>query len=96
MYPGAPDEQVRARCESAISEPIDELLELAGQIRTRPQVLGEFEPALDKLLYEDTEKREQATWYLERIMDVFGIESSDGMLNRWLYGFDPEDVSRNP
>ncbi len=27
--------------------------------------------------------------YIETIMDILGIESSDGLLNQWRYGFDP-------
>ena len=91
-YPGAPDERTRDRCESAINDLIDELLALGQGIETKSQVLDEFEQALFKLKREDTEEREQAGKYLERIMDVFGIESSDGMLNRWLYGFDPTNA----
>ena len=34
----------------------------------------------------DTEDREQLLRYLEEIMDILGIASSDGLLNRRLYG----------
>jgi hypothetical protein len=53
-------------------------------------VLSEFLEMLKAFEHEDTEEREQACTYCERVMNVLGIESSDGLLNTWLYGFDPE------
>lgn len=41
--------------------------------------MAEFEPV-------DTEDREQLLRYLEEIMDILGIASSDGLLARWMYG----------
>jgi hypothetical protein len=41
--------------------------------------MAEFEPI-------DTEDREQLLRYLEDIMDIVGIASSDGLLNKWMYG----------
>ena len=41
--------------------------------------LAEFEPI-------DTEDRERVCAYLKEIMSILGIDSSDGLLNRWLYG----------
>jgi hypothetical protein len=29
---------------------------------------------------------------MEALMDILGIESSDGLLNGWVYGFDPKDI----
>ena len=49
-------------------------------------VLGEFERTLALFEPIDTEDRERVCRYLEEIMDILGIESSDGVLNRWLYG----------
>ena len=94
-YPGAPSERTRSRCESAINELIDELLATGDKIETKSQVVDEFEQALFKLRSEDSEEKEQAGAYLERIMDVFGIDSSDGMINRWRYGFDPGEGSQD-
>ena len=34
----------------------------------------------------DTEDREQLVRYLQEIMDILGIASSDGLLSRWTYG----------
>jgi len=53
-------------------------------------VLSEFLEMLKAFEREDTEEREQACTYCERVMGILGIASSDGTLNTWLYGFDPE------
>lgn len=36
----------------------------------------------------DTEDREYICGYFEKIMDAIELESSGGVLNRWLYGFE--------
>jgi hypothetical protein len=38
----------------------------------------------------DTEDAEQVAANFERILDSVGLESSGGIINNWLYGFDPE------
>jgi hypothetical protein len=35
----------------------------------------------------DTEDRERVCAYFEELMDIVGLESSDGHLNNFLYGF---------
>lgn len=37
----------------------------------------------------ETEDAEQLAGNFERIMDCIGLESSNGILNTWMYGFDP-------
>jgi len=36
----------------------------------------------------DTEDRERVCSYFEELMDIVGLESSDGLLNDFMYGFD--------
>jgi len=36
----------------------------------------------------DSEEKDRALSYMEEIMDIYGIESSDGRLNKLRYGFD--------
>lgn len=40
-------------------------------------------------VYIDTEDKEIICAYFEKLMDVVELESSGGLLNKWLYGFDP-------
>ena len=49
-------------------------------------VMGQFQPALAAMQTEDTEAREHFGMSVERIMDVLGIESSDGILGFYLGG----------
>jgi hypothetical protein len=46
---------------------------------------------LDRFDSAESEEREEVCHYCERVMSLLGIERSDGLLNRWLYGFDPDD-----
>jgi len=39
--------------------------------------------------YLDTEDREMVASYIEELMDIVGLESSNGYLNTFMYGFDP-------
>lgn len=41
----------------------------------------------------DTEDRERICHYFEELMDIVGLESSDGLLNDFMYGFDPNKIS---
>lgn len=43
-------------------------------------------------LYLDTEDRERVCLYFEELMDIVGLESSNGQLNKFLYGFDPTEL----
>ena len=36
-----------------------------------------------------TEDRERLCNYVEELMDIVGLDSSDGLLNNFMYGFDP-------
>jgi Domain of unknown function (DUF4844) len=43
----------------------------------------------DVYLQLDTLDRERICSYVEELMDIVGLKSSDGKLNTFLYGFDP-------
>lgn len=65
------------------------LRRLMRELKTKPSkryVLWEFKRTLAQFNPVDTEDRERICRYMEEIMDILGIESSDGVLNRWLYG----------
>jgi hypothetical protein len=92
MYPGAATEMERLRLEQAINQLIDHLLATKVETLDKQAVLKEFKTFLDHLELFDSEDRDQMCRYLEKIMDIFNIESSDGLLNTWRYGFDPNKV----
>jgi len=89
FYTGIKDEAERQRCEAAINALIGKIEAGIGDHPTKQFVLGEFSVTLKALDPPvDTEDRERFCTYLEEIMDIVGLESSDGVLNTWLYGFD--------
>lgn len=48
----------------------------------------------DLYLELDTEDRERICHYFEELMDIVGLESSDGLLNDFMYGFNPNIISK--
>jgi hypothetical protein len=47
--------------------------------------LERFNPNYSEL---DTEDREKICGYFAELMNCVGLKSSDGIINKWLYGFD--------
>jgi hypothetical protein len=94
-YPGAPDESTRLQAQYAVDTMLNRLLARLKASPTKEFVLSEFQIMLDNFdsLEPDTLEREEACAYCERVMLLVGIERSDGLLNRWMYGFDPDEVS---
>lgn len=89
FYSGAPSESIRAECEARLNEMIERLL---GELEADPRkavALEEFGRTLPDFETYDSEERDRVCSYLEQIMDILNIDSSDGLLNSWRYGFDP-------
>ena len=90
LYPGAPTEEIRKSAELSVNKMLDRLRSGLSHSPQKSYVLSEFLEMLKAFEGEDTEERERACTYCEDVVDLLGIESSDGVLNTWLYGFDPE------
>jgi len=93
FYPGAPNETLRVEAEQTVNALLDRLVPVAPAPTDKKLVLREFRMTLDSFTQSDTEERERLCGYLEEIMDIVGIDSSDGLLNGWLYGFDPSAIA---
>ena len=91
-YPGAASEEIRYSLEDEINSLVDTFFTKLEDIPSKSYVLTEFRKLLGRCEEFDTEDREMVCEYLDRLLDIFGIESSDGLLNEWLYGFDPGNV----
>lgn len=52
-------------------------------------MLAQIKATLPELESDDSEDKEPALTYVEELMEICGVDSSDGLLNEWLYGFDP-------
>jgi Domain of unknown function (DUF4844) len=86
IYNGMRPESSRRLAEEQINRLIDRLREGLPSTPSKKFVLAEFATTLAEFGWPDTEDREQLLRYLEEIMDILGIASSDGLLNRWMYG----------
>ena len=97
FYPGIADEKMR---------PI--FTEKINQIATDFKTVAESEKPTDKNYQEkigiglsrfanvylelDTEDRERVCTYIEELMDIVELESSNGQLNKFMYGFHPNEM----
>jgi len=97
LYTGIADPALRATSANLINTMV---ADVATGIRKHPEkgfVLGKFRTTLAAIKRAgvfDTEDREAAAKYCEMIMDAVGLESSDGLLNNWVYGFDPDKLQK--
>jgi hypothetical protein len=91
MYSGAPSEEIRVRCESSVNGLLATLVRGLPKQPDTAFVLSAFKSYLDNFNGEDTEEKERACGYCEQIVDILGMENSEGVLNNWLYGFDPNE-----
>jgi hypothetical protein len=82
--PGTNTEQEQKRLSEVLDRLLDRLLAEIKTNKSKAWVLDQFEAALIAVQYEDTEARERFGGYLEKIMDILEIQSSDGLLNKYL------------
>ncbi len=82
--PGLNTDEESKRLSAILDALLDRLISGISVSPTKEWVLKEFEIALVQVQHEDTEARERFGTYLEQIMDIVQIQSSDGLLNRYL------------
>jgi hypothetical protein len=76
--------------EKAVNVMLDRLLAAVEKRPRKSYVLSEFSEMLKNFNNADSEEKEEACEYCEKVMKILSIERSDGLLNKWLYGFDPD------
>jgi hypothetical protein len=81
MYMGIGDLAEREAAARVIKTMISSIQTEIQSTPSKEFVLNEFASALNQLDLFDTEDREKACEYCEKVMDVLAIESSDGFLN---------------
>jgi hypothetical protein len=86
IYNGMRPESSRLLAEEQLNRLIDHLRDGLPSKPSKKFVLAEFAKATAEFEPTDTEDREQLLRYLQEIMDILGIASSDGLLSRWMYG----------
>lgn len=84
--PGSNVMEERERLEGILNDLIDQLLNGIETNPTKLWVLTQFQPSLESVEGEDTEAREHFGMEIESIMDILGIDSSDGLLSFYLGG----------
>jgi len=92
LYPGAPNEQTRIAAEILINSTIDELINYSDKELTEDKFWGILKQSATQLSMMDSEEMDQGLWYMERLMDIYKIESSNGRLNEWRYGIDSSSL----
>jgi hypothetical protein len=90
-YRGAANELERLKFEAWVNELAERLKALPPAAQVKSRVLAEFGPTMNRFERADSEDRDRFLGYLEDLMDIFAIAGSDGLLNRWRYGFDPSE-----
>jgi hypothetical protein len=84
--PGTNTLEEKARLSAVLNDLLNRLIGGVQANPTKLWVLAEFQHSLKLVESEDTEGREHFGTELESIMDVLGIESSDGLLAAYLGG----------
>lgn len=82
------DEADRLRYEAWVNRLARSLRKLPPSRQTKPVVLGMFKPVMKRFEATEGEDQDRFLGYLEELMDIFGIESSDGLLSTWRHGHD--------
>lgn len=82
----------RLRYEAWVNRLARDLRRLPPSRQTKPVLLGMFKPVMKKFDPAEGEDQDRFLGYLEELMDIFGIESSDGLLSTWRHGADTTGV----
>jgi len=94
FYPGIGDPNLKPVLTEKINLAADDFKKLANKGNaTDKEYQNVIKFGLDRFadlyLQLETEDRERVCSYFEELMDIVGLESSDGHLNNFMYGFDP-------
>lgn len=84
--PGVDPALERERLSKVLNDLVDALLQGVEANPTKRWVMAQFQRHLVLVEREDTEGREHFGVEVEEIMDILGIESSDGLLSFYLGG----------
>jgi len=87
LYGGAPTEQIRFQAEAPLNRLLERLISDLPQNPRKSFVLQCFKDTLREFNGFDTEEQERMLKYLEEIMDIVGVESSERLLTVWRYRF---------
>jgi hypothetical protein len=88
FYPGAPNEKLRLELESMTNISIDEVMDALQKKPTKLHILTVLETGLSRFKKDqlDSEEQDRICGYYDRICEILGIESTEGLINKWRYG----------
>jgi len=94
LYPGIADEKMRPIFTEKINQAASDFLNVAKSDNPTDKKYHEkigigLSRFANIYLEIDTEDRERICTYFEELMDIVGLESSKGQLNKFMYGFNP-------
>ena len=93
FYPGIGDEKLKPILTELLNESAKDFQNIAVKgIASDNDYQNAIVKGLNRFskiyLELDTENRERICTYFEELMDIVGLESSGGLLNEFMYGFD--------
>lgn len=98
-YPGIADEKMRPILTEKINQIASDFKNVAESenqtdLDYQEQIGIGLSRFRENYLELDTEDREMVCVYIEQLMDIVGLESSNGQLNKFMYGFDPMEMEK--
>lgn len=92
IYTGVHDPVLRENLNRELNETIKNFIEAVVDGATKERYIILLRDSIGKFdrIMLDTEDAERVALNFEKIMDCIGLDSSDGVLNEWMYGFDPK------
>jgi hypothetical protein len=89
VYPGCPDAELRKELNAKLDDVIRRFIDAAQHDATKEQYLDLLKRSILRFdRYElDSEECDRICDWFEQIMDCVGLESSEGALNTWRYGW---------
>jgi hypothetical protein len=87
FYQGALNEAQRVLAQRATDDAIQTVIDDLPAHPSRAAVLGHLKLTLARFPITESEERDRLLFYLGRVLDVCGIDSSGELFNVWRYGF---------
>lgn len=92
FYPGVNDPILKKDLTRKFNLAVHAFIEAVENKASKKQYIDLLRNSINKFdrAELDTEDAEHVASNFEKIMDCIGLESSGGVLNEWMYGFNPE------
>ena len=95
FYPGISDPTLKPVLTEKVNQAAEDFRKVSvRQNPNKQQYLEAMKEGLSRFsptLPFDTEDRERVCGYFEELLQMVGLESSEGQLNMFLFGFDPNE-----